>query len=172
MMTSDFFIEWYLYCFCNCESCSRMSKWEKKSMMTISFLIVLVRISRAKYLITFGSERSCLNSFPLISHLKFFYTRPNWVVHPHEIDAKSCKSATGKYFKAFQTHGLRFLYSLYLFQNWNFRICGVFLIDSHFMVDGAKFLSASMAALSVMVNLEIPHVNVLSKVDLLSKSAR
>ena len=40
------------------------------------------------------------------------------------------------------------------------------------MVDGAQFLSASTAALSVMVNLEIPHVNVLSKVDLLSNSSR
>ena len=40
------------------------------------------------------------------------------------------------------------------------------------MVDGAQFLSASTAALSVMVNLERPHVNVLSKVDLLSNSSR
>lgn len=29
-----------------------------------------------------------------------------------------------------------------------------------------------MAALSVMVNLELPHVNILSKMDLLSKSAK
>lgn len=29
-----------------------------------------------------------------------------------------------------------------------------------------------MAALSVMVNLELPHVNLLSKMDLLNKSAR
>nr|QBH74289.1 hypothetical protein [Nicoletia phytophila] len=57
-------------------------------------------------------------------------------------------------------------------QNWNFRVCGVFLIDSQFMVDSAKFLSGAMAALSVMVNLEIPHINILSKVDLLSKSAK
>jgi hypothetical protein len=46
------------------------------------------------------------------------------------------------------------------------RVCGVFLIDSHFMVDGGKFISGAMAALSVMVNLEIPHVNILSKVTL------
>jgi len=59
-----------------------------------------------------------------------------------------------------------------LLQEWNFRVCGVFLIDSHFMVDGGKFISGAMAALSVMVNLEVPHVNVLSKVDLLSVSGR
>jgi len=57
-------------------------------------------------------------------------------------------------------------------QQWNFRVCGVFLIDSHFMVDGGKFISGAMAALSVMVNLEVPHVNVLSKVDLLSAGGR
>ena len=47
-------------------------------------------------------------------------------------------------------------------------MCGVFIVDSHFMVDGATFLSGTMSALSVMVNLEIPHVNILSKIDLLS----
>lgn len=59
-----------------------------------------------------------------------------------------------------------------LLRQWNFSVCGVFLVDAQFMVDSNKFLSGTMAALSVMVNLEIPHVNVLSKMDLLSKSAR
>lgn len=58
------------------------------------------------------------------------------------------------------------------------------------MTDGSKFLSGNfthidvlkpiknlvdlgtMAALSIMVNLELPHVNILSKMDLLSKTAR
>lgn len=57
-------------------------------------------------------------------------------------------------------------------QEWNFNICCVFLVDVQFMTDGAKFLSGTMAALSVMVNLELPHVNILSKMDLLGKSAR
>ena len=35
-----------------------------------------------------------------------------------------------------------------ILQTWNFRLCGVFLVDSHFMVDGATFLSGTMAALS------------------------
>ncbi|XP_076628741.1 GPN-loop GTPase 3 [Colletes latitarsis] len=59
-----------------------------------------------------------------------------------------------------------------MLQNLNFRICGIFLVDSQFMIDGSKFLSGTMAALSVMINLELPHVNILSKMDLLSKSAR
>ncbi|XP_047002498.1 GPN-loop GTPase 3 [Schistocerca americana] len=57
-------------------------------------------------------------------------------------------------------------------QRQDFRLCAVFLIDSQFMVDPAKFLSGTMAALSVMTNLELPHINVLSKMDLLSKTAR
>ncbi|XP_005183647.1 GPN-loop GTPase 3 isoform X1 [Musca domestica] len=59
-----------------------------------------------------------------------------------------------------------------LLESWNFRICTVFLVDSQFMIDGAKFLSGTMAALSVMANLEMPHVNVLTKMDLLSKGAK
>lgn len=59
-----------------------------------------------------------------------------------------------------------------LLQSWNFRICSVFLLDSQFMVDGGKFLGGTMTALSVMANIELPHVNILSKMDLLSKSAK
>ncbi|XP_043274532.1 GPN-loop GTPase 3 [Venturia canescens] len=57
-------------------------------------------------------------------------------------------------------------------QNLNFRLCGVFLVDSQFMVDASKFLSGTMAALSVMINLELPHINILSKIDLVSKASR
>lgn len=59
-----------------------------------------------------------------------------------------------------------------MLQNWNFNICSVFLVDVQFMTDGAKFLSGTMSALSVMVNLELPHLNILSKMDLLGKAAR
>lgn len=59
-----------------------------------------------------------------------------------------------------------------LLQAMDFRVCGVYLMDVQFMVDGGKFLSGTMAALTTMVNIEISHVNVLTKMDLLSKSAR
>ena len=57
-------------------------------------------------------------------------------------------------------------------KNWNFRLCGVFLLDSQFVIDTAKYFSGLMTALSTMVTLELPHVNVLSKVDLLDKKAK
>ena len=55
---------------------------------------------------------------------------------------------------------------------WNFRLCGVFLLDSQFLVDTSKFFAGSMTALSTMVTLELPHVNILSKMDLLDKKSK
>ena len=57
-------------------------------------------------------------------------------------------------------------------QRWNFRLCGVFLLDSQFLIQASKFLAGVMTALSAMVTLELPHINVLSKVDLLDKKAK
>jgi len=37
-----------------------------------------------------------------------------------------------------------------------------------FMVDVTKFISGCMASLSAMVQLELPHVNILSKMDLVT----
>jgi hypothetical protein len=43
----------------------------------------------------------------------------------------------------------------------------VYCLDSHFMTDAAKFIAGSLQALSAMVKLELPHINVLTKMDLL-----
>lgn len=40
-------------------------------------------------------------------------------------------------------------------QSWDFRVCAVFVLDSVYMVDSAKFLSGSLAALATMVQLEV-----------------
>ncbi|KAL8087641.1 hypothetical protein AgCh_037696 [Apium graveolens] len=48
----------------------------------------------------------------------------------------------------------------------NINICVVYLLDSQFMTDVAKFISGCMASLSAMVQLELPHVNKLSKMGL------
>eukprot|EP00057_Strongylocentrotus_purpuratus_P032635 XP_788313.2 PREDICTED: GPN-loop GTPase 3 [Strongylocentrotus purpuratus] len=57
-------------------------------------------------------------------------------------------------------------------KSWDFRICGVFLIDAQFMVETAKFFSGMLSALSTMVNLEIPHINIMSKMDLLNAATK
>jgi len=57
-------------------------------------------------------------------------------------------------------------------QAWDFRVCGVFLVDAQFMIEASKFVSGVMCALSTMVNLEIPHVNIVTKLDLLNKKGK
>lgn len=57
-------------------------------------------------------------------------------------------------------------------QGWNFRLCAVFLLDSHFMISGTSFISGTMACLSAMTSLEVPFVSVLSKIDLLSRDSK
>ncbi|XP_008506621.1 GPN-loop GTPase 3 [Equus przewalskii] len=57
-------------------------------------------------------------------------------------------------------------------EQWEFRVCGVFLVDSQFMVESFKFISGILAALSAMISLEVPQVNIMTKMDLLSKKAK
>jgi hypothetical protein len=46
------------------------------------------------------------------------------------------------------------------------RLTCVHLVDSHHCADSSKFLSVLLLALASMTQLELPHVNVLSKMDL------
>eukprot|EP00322_Chrysochromulina_rotalis_P006073 CAMPEP_0115859832 /NCGR_PEP_ID=MMETSP0287-20121206/16818_1 /TAXON_ID=412157 /ORGANISM="Chrysochromulina rotalis, Strain UIO044" /LENGTH=278 /DNA_ID=CAMNT_0003314143 /DNA_START=40 /DNA_END=876 /DNA_ORIENTATION=- len=52
-------------------------------------------------------------------------------------------------------------------QRLGFRIAASYLLDSQFVADVAKFVSGVLCCLSAMTALELPHVNVLSKCDLL-----
>ena len=52
-------------------------------------------------------------------------------------------------------------------QGWS--MCVVYILDSQFIVDAPKYIAGCLAALSSMLQMELPHVNVLSKVDLLSE---
>mmetsp|Transcript_1097 Transcript_1097/g.2581 ORF Transcript_1097/g.2581 Transcript_1097/m.2581 type:complete len:303 (-) Transcript_1097:199-1107(-) len=53
---------------------------------------------------------------------------------------------------------------------WGFEssMAGVFLLDTTFVCDTSKFISGSLLSLSAMIALELPHINVLSKCDLIS----
>lgn len=50
---------------------------------------------------------------------------------------------------------------------WQYNMCCAFLLDAVFVSDASKFASGMLGALSAMLQLELPHINVLSKVDLL-----
>ena len=52
-------------------------------------------------------------------------------------------------------------------QRLGFRVAASYLLDSQFVADVAKFISGVLCCLSAMTALELPHVNVLSKCDLL-----
>jgi len=45
-------------------------------------------------------------------------------------------------------------------------VCVVYCLDCHFITDAAKFISGALQALSAMVKLELPHINVLTKMDI------
>jgi len=49
----------------------------------------------------------------------------------------------------------------------NHRLCAVHLVDAHHCADAAKFISVLLVTLSTMVQLEMPQINLLSKVDLI-----
>lgn len=49
------------------------------------------------------------------------------------------------------------------------QLCSVHLVDAFHSTDPGNFLSAVMVSLSCMLRLELPHVNVLSKVDLIER---
>ena len=47
------------------------------------------------------------------------------------------------------------------------RMCVAYLLESTFITDRAKFFAGTLAAMSAMIALELPHINILSKMDLL-----
>ncbi|GMI27165.1 hypothetical protein TeGR_g2637 [Tetraparma gracilis] len=51
-------------------------------------------------------------------------------------------------------------------QGWGFAVVGVFVVDATFVCDVPKFVSGSLLSLAAMVQMELPHINVLSKSDL------
>lgn len=54
-----------------------------------------------------------------------------------------------------------------LLQQKGYLVCSVYCIDATSAADAGRFLGGALAALSTMVHLHTPHVNVLTKTDLL-----
>ncbi|KAF7190868.1 GPN-loop GTPase 3 [Pseudocercospora fuligena] len=47
----------------------------------------------------------------------------------------------------------------------NVSMCVAYLLESSFIVDRAKFFSGTLSAMSAMLMMQLPHVNILSKMD-------
>ncbi|KAK9693640.1 hypothetical protein K7432_013812 [Basidiobolus ranarum] len=52
-------------------------------------------------------------------------------------------------------------------QKLDFRLVAVHLVDAHYCTDPTKYISVLLLSLKTMVMLELPHINVLSKMDLI-----
>lgn len=51
-------------------------------------------------------------------------------------------------------------------ESLGYHLCVVHLIDSHYCSEAAKFISTLMLSLNTMLQMGLPHVNVLSKADM------
>ncbi|KAL0232843.1 hypothetical protein GEMRC1_011590 [Eukaryota sp. GEM-RC1] len=52
------------------------------------------------------------------------------------------------------------------FQNWRYTLVGVYCLEAITVIDPARFISGFLACLSTMYQFSLPHVNVLTKCDL------
>jgi len=51
----------------------------------------------------------------------------------------------------------------------DFRLAAVHLVDSHYCSDPGKFIAVCLTSLTTMLQIALPHVNLLSKVDLVER---
>ena len=58
----------------------------------------------------------------------------------------------------------------HLQQQLNFNLCATYLLEAPFVIDTSKFFSGALSAMSAMILLELPHINILSKIDLVSNT--
>lgn len=52
---------------------------------------------------------------------------------------------------------------------YHYRVSACYLLESNFIDDVNKYFAGTLSAMSSMINLEVPMINVLSKVDLLKR---
>lgn len=55
----------------------------------------------------------------------------------------------------------------HLRDNLQFNLCACYLLEASFVLDRSKYFSGVLSAMSAMLLLETPHINIMSKVDML-----
>lgn len=70
------------------------------------------------------------------------------------------------------THDPTFRDFIRKLESWDYRCVSVYCLDVSFISDHSKFISGALAGLSSMILLETPHINVLTKADLLSEKEK
>lgn len=56
-----------------------------------------------------------------------------------------------------------------MFQNADYRVVVLYLMESQFLLDVSKYFGALLNATSAMLNLACPHLNIITKMDLIQK---
>jgi hypothetical protein len=59
----------------------------------------------------------------------------------------------------------------FLHKEMGYKMVTLYLLDSNFVAESSKFVAGTLMCLASMVHFEMPHINILTKVDLLGKSA-
>jgi GTPase SAR1 family protein len=59
----------------------------------------------------------------------------------------------------------------FLHKEMNYKMVTLYLLDSNFVGEASKFVAGTLMCLASMVHFEMPHLNILTKVDLLGKAA-
>ena len=54
-------------------------------------------------------------------------------------------------------------------EQWGFRVAAVYLLDALFVLEPVKFISGCLLSLSCMMQLQMPHVGVITKCDIADK---
>ena len=55
-----------------------------------------------------------------------------------------------------------------LFQHqFHYRVCAVYCMESAFVLDPSKYFAGVLCAMSAMIQLEVPHLNIMTKMDLM-----
>lgn len=54
----------------------------------------------------------------------------------------------------------------------DYRLVAVHLVDSHYCSDPGKFISVLLTSLATMLQVALPHINLLSKADLIEKHGK
>jgi len=65
------------------------------------------------------------------------------------------------------THNTAIKNIIDILEKRDYRLCVVHLVDAHHCTDPSKYISVLLLSLQIMLQLGLPHVNVLSKVDLM-----
>lgn len=46
-------------------------------------------------------------------------------------------------------------------------LCSVYCVDSTFLTEQSKFISGCIVSLATMIQMELPHINIITKCDLI-----